>query len=206
MLVGWGLKYVCTLLVDTPPVQNMECAPSLQAGQGCAYQPGGGGGIMRPTHPPWGLGNPKNPELSHPPPEGWTANHPPTHPATKAVQKTRALDQFSEISDDFAAYEQSVQCRHCLSHMMNRRSLSHLKSFLKVRYIEPHYFNGFHGLGPCRMIEEAGSLMLVGEAMRAEGKGVRPPCHSSRGAGGLASTVLDGREVEGVPYIKMVSN
>ena len=51
------------------------------------------------------LGKPRDPELSHPQRgEGGEGvvqptTHPPTHPATKAVHKTRALDQFSGFSE-----------------------------------------------------------------------------------------------------------
>ena len=86
---------------------------------------------MRPTHPEFR--KTQGPRIV-PPPQGGgggvgpPTTHPASQPATKAAHKTRALDQFSEISEVFEAYEQSIHCHHCLSHMMNRRSLTHLKN------------------------------------------------------------------------------
>ena len=55
---------------------------------------GGGGGIRDPTSQI--LGKPSDPELSHPHRGGGGAvEQPPTQSATKAVHKTRALDEFS---------------------------------------------------------------------------------------------------------------
>ena len=76
-----------------------------------------GGGAELQDPPTQNLGKPRVPELSHPRGGGgcWTANHPPTHPATKAVHNTQALDQFSEISEIFEAYGQPIHCCHMLS-------------------------------------------------------------------------------------------
>ena len=60
----------------------------------------GGGGVNYETHPPRIWGNPGTQNCPTPTRVGsCTTNHLASQPATKAEHNTRALDQFSEISE-----------------------------------------------------------------------------------------------------------
>ena len=78
--------------LGNPEKKRVICRPRRE-GQGCAPL-GGGGGLGRDP-PNQNLGKPRDPELSNPHRGGGGLDSQPlTHPATKAVHKTRALDQF----------------------------------------------------------------------------------------------------------------
>ena len=82
-------------------------------------------------------------------PTGWGSgvdSQPPTHPPTHPPKQNTRHEHWTNFRTfrNFVAYEQSIQCHHYLSHMINRRSLSHLKSFLKVSCIELTLTKFFH--------------------------------------------------------------
>ena len=84
------------LVMSTEPLDDLSCltTPGLGRPSRTASGGWGGGGVNYDTHPPQKLGKPRTGGGG-----GWTGNHRATQPATKAVHKTRALDQFSEISE-----------------------------------------------------------------------------------------------------------
>ena len=84
---------------------------------------GGGGGELRDP-PTQNLGNPRDPELSHPHRGGrggWTANHPPTHPPTRIHRLQGCfIDHLHLVK--FSLHSSPIHCREPVLPMLQNCS------------------------------------------------------------------------------------